>query len=82
MYQLQYGVPLFPSLAVLLSILNRTLNHCRLRNTGLLLFIFAIVGVNAGSTKGGQIKNYFFCNYCAFVFQGVEQREERSLSFY
>ena len=60
MYQLQYGVPPFPSLAVLLSILNKTLNKCRILNTGLLLFIFAIMGVNAGSTKGGQIKVSFF----------------------
>ena len=64
MYQLHYGVPPFPSLAVLLSILNKTLNNCRIWNTGLLLFIFPIMGVNADSTKGEQIKVSFLHLLC------------------
>ena len=64
MYQLHYGVPPFPSLGVLLSILNKTPNHCRILNTGLLLLIFAIMGVNAGSTKDEQIKVSFLQLLC------------------
>ena len=78
MYQLQYGVPPFPSLAVLLSILNKTLNHCRIWNTGLLLFIFAIMGVNAGSTKGGQIKVCFLHLLCFCISTKISgSRAER-----